>query len=680
MLEEKAVRKSSPFPFSLDPKTLKSPAASAPLKSIKEKECMDAIDIGTVVEALDEGQQPPRIEADDPRWQKHLRSPWLRDYIHEKLAIDTKDTHLNSSRERVGEALLVTDSMLGHHSVLVGKTGSGKSFLARHLIAEQLRAGYSLVAFEPKQVSVMRLLEQVRLAGVPPERVTLILPERGVVGMPGWNLLESPLPLSTNVAMVLQALRELFSDSWGNRMHSILESTLIVMTVLRLSLLEVAHFLQNTAYRTMALRRAEELAPALPVGERHQVRLALRSLNSGFHSWSASEQAKAADPILNKLQQLLSHPYLSALFCAEGNALDLPKLWQEQRVILVHLSSSCLGSTGVRVIGGILTDQLYHTALSTIPTDTTVPVVLSLDEMAFGERSIGRAATDILAIAREYRLRLLAVCQHLDQLSDELRHGLLTNTSLQVFFAQQSSDAKVTASSLCLGTGELVERVVVEQGVAGVTLARRYPIVDGLGRQLSLSHASWAAYLRYERQADEPLRGLAALGQCCGVPKLYVLSGASATGIVPLSRLVAGVPYRIVLARPLIVEVSPPRPRLREIKRSESQRTEQLARTIINLGSRQAIVWRSGASSAQVEVLALPEIDVLGTGVKAFTQKVLERQDKLNPMEATLLKREAAMDRLARGEVARDKEPERETVKEAKEPLESGLAEDGSLI
>jgi len=89
----------------------------------------------------------------------------------------------------------VRDHALGHHAVIVGKTGSGKTRLGLHLIAEQLRLGRSLVMLDPKTGTIDYALDAARKAGVPPDRVTVVTPGDLSDGVPGWNPLSVGMPI-----------------------------------------------------------------------------------------------------------------------------------------------------------------------------------------------------------------------------------------------------------------------------------------------------------------------------------------------------------------------------------------------------------------------------------------------------------------------------------------------------
>ena len=79
----------------------------------------------------------------------------------------------------------------------------------------------------------------------------------------------------------------------------------------------------------------------------------------------------------------------------------------------------------------------------------------------WGFRSGSRvlALSRILAVAGEYKLRLMVACQHMGQLPSELQQALRTSTALRVYFRFGIDDAKAVASTLSAGRGYTTEYI-----------------------------------------------------------------------------------------------------------------------------------------------------------------------------------------------------------------------------
>jgi len=577
-----------------------------------------------------------RFLCDAPELEPHADRPWFRAYAAERL--DLPPTAVGAGgmggdglgAEDAGApsgAALVGHDLLARHACVCGATGSGKTRLALHLLSEQIKAGCSVVMLDPKIETIRHLLALAYAAGLAPEQVTVLSPHLSGAGAPGWNPLDaraSGVPPAQAAADVVSVLAQ-STGSWGPRMGDLLANALIVVASHGLSLFELARLLQRDDYREGLLRKplpgpGNDAFDGIAFDEARDYFL------SEFAAWSRSERASAAAPVLNKFRELLRTPFLRSLLCARRTTLHLGALWHRPGLVLVHLDSAALGDEGVRLLGGLLAHQLLRTAMR---ADGPVPVVLALDEMGVSEGFVGGAAAKILAIARSRGLRLLVACQHLDQLSGELRAALLANTAVQAFFRLGYADARLVAASLSAGTGERVSRVAADvgkrdaDGLPEAWASATHTVRGGQGEPVALSPAASQAFWHLARQADgaAQVAGLKRLALVSGVGRLYV-HAADTKRPVELARYLKGLApgdYRLVGAGPVRLVVAFPRPRLSVLAReTEAERGQRWVKALTELPVRGAVLWLATGRTGTVQVAevadpgALPGFDVPG--------------------------------------------------------------------
>lgn len=565
-----------------------------------------------------------RIISDDSVLIRHLDRPWLRAYACERLGLPLPKAQVTESSVR---PVVATAEQLSRHCVACGSTGSGKTRLALQLLFEQMKAGCSVVMLDPKIETIRHLLVMARSAGINPDQITLLMPANpDMGGVPGWN----PLDWEQSGILPVQAASDFVSvlaqstGSWGPRLQDLLTNALIVIASHRLSLYELARFLQRDSYREALLAIAPDAPDPVAFQEAHDYFVA------EFARWSNSERASAVAPVMNKLREFLRTSFLRSLLCARKNTLNLPSLWGKQQLILVHLDRTSLGDEGARLLGGLLTWQLYRTAMR---TEGPVPVCLSLDEMGVSEQFVGKAVCEILAIARSRKLRLLVACQHLAQLSEDLRGALLANTAVRAFFQLGYQDAKVVAASLAAGTGEEVTTIEADASSKKDPLTGEiahaevsHQVVDGWGNAIRLSRPAWSEleqravpeltglvpYYGLNAAPESPLERLKQLAVLSGIPRLYV--HAADTGEpVELSHYVQGLrpeDYRFFGPTPVRVLVRFPRPRLSVVSKvGESERRERWTRTLMDLPVARAVVVLSPEAPVLTRVVAVPDPD-----------------------------------------------------------------------
>jgi hypothetical protein len=559
-----------------------------------------------------------RFLCDAPELEPHAGRPWFRAYAAERLDLPPAGLEEEDAGAPSGAALVGHD-LLARHACVCGATGSGKTRLALHLLAEQIKAGCSVVMLDPKIETIRHLLALAYSAGMAPEQVTVLSPHLSGAGAPGWNPLDAgasgvpPVQAAVDVVSVLAQS----TSSWGPRMGDLLANALIVVASHGLSLFELARLLQRDDYREGLLRKplprsngASDSAIDNNTFNRIAYDEARDYFLSEFAAWSRSERASASGPVLNKFRELLRTPFLRSLLCARRTTLHLGSLWHRPGLVLAHLDSAALGDEGVRLLGGLLAHQLLRTAMR---ADGPVPVVLALDEMGVSEGFVGGAAAKILAIARSRGLRLLVACQHLDQLSGELRAALLANTAVQAFFRLGYADARLVAASLSAGTGERVSRVAADVGkrdAGGLPEAwasTPHTVRDGRGEPVALSPAAAQAFWHLARKADgaAQVEGLKRLAGVSGIGRLYV-HAADTKRPVELARYLKGLApeeYRLLGTGPIRLIVAFPRPRLSVLAReTEAERGQRWVKALTELPVRQAVLRLATGRTDTVQV------------------------------------------------------------------------------
>lgn len=621
------------------------------------------IPIGRYIPSPGEGDGASlRFLCDAPELERHVGRPWFHAWAAERL--DIPQEAMTGNGEAPSGSAKVGMDLLARHACVCGATGSGKTRLALHLLAEQIRAGCSVVMLDPKAETVRHLMQIAFAAGMAPEQVTVLSPFLAGAGAPGWNPLDaraSGVPPAQAAADVLSVL-ERSTSSWGPRMGDLLTNALIVIASHGLSLFELARLLQRDDYREALLRQPlpDELKTAGHSAAYDSIAYeeARDYFTREFAAWSKSERASAVAPVLNKFRELLRSPFLRSLLCARRTTLHLGALWHRPGLVLVHLDSASLGDEGVRMLGGLLAHQLLRTAMR---SDGPVPVVLALDEMGVSEEFVGGAAAKILAIARSRGLRLLVACQHLAQLSDGLRAALLANTAVQAFFRLGYADAKLVASSLAAGTGERVSRIAVDvakrdaDGFPETWAETRHTVRDGRGEPIALSEPARQAFWHLANKADGPaqVEGLRRLARVSGTCRLYV-HAADTKSPLELMRYVKGLApdeYRLEGSAPMRLVVTFPRPRLSILSRETEPERERLwCRTLTQLPVRQAVLRVASGPAGTVQVMEVTDPTSLPGFERYLSAAVAGNGQSASEIEQALAWRRDEVERVASGQ------------------------------
>ncbi len=581
-------------------------------------------------------EPPLRVFYESPELVPHNGRPWLVSWLEKRHG-----KSLSPLPPPAGEVTIPAD-FLTAHALLVGNSGSGKTRLSLHLFREHLKRGCSGVFMDFKSETIRQAIQCATDAGLDKDHITVVWPADDIGGIPGWNPFAVPLEdAEKSVGRFTSTIRGCF-DSWGDRMDNLLKNAALVMAGQRLSLWELVQFIQptNEMYRAAILRQAKQSPAwdAYPI--RHEY------FETDFKSVSKTESVSAT---LNKLTTLLSNRYLRSMLCSQDDQLQLERLWQQPRAILIHLDQDALTYDGAGLLAGMIAQNLFAIAMR---KPGEIPVVLMMDELESQERYLGDSLKDILSKSRSQGIRMIGACQNIEQMSPELRR-LFMGAALRAFFNLEWNDAKTVSPSLCAGNGGRDTRVSVTADPDEWVSVSAY-VADGKRNRLKVTEASWKLF---ETVGKGALDALKMLGRASHIPTLFVLSPEDNT-LIPLDAYVKGLhegQFRFHGPTPIRVTVTFPRPVYKvEEKKTEAERTGELTKKLSNLPNREAIVKLRGGTFSHIKVTevsfgSLPAAaNFLGNG-----QTAIEIND-------TAKGRTAAIVRLSGGRAAEHNEPYKE--------------------
>ncbi len=393
-------------------------------------------------------------------------------------------------------ALAIPDAR--HHVHVMGATGSGKSTLLANLILQDVAAGRGVVLVEPKGDLVVDLLD--RLPAHAADRLVLIDPQ-DAAAPPTLNMLEGPDPAAA-VEHVVTVFRDVFSTSWGPRLDDILRAachTLLAADLHGATIAEIPRLLTDPTYR------AGKIA-AIPASQ-----TTLHEFWGWYERLSGSAEAAATAPVLSRLRQVLTRPFMADVLSSSASSFDMGAVL-DGGILLARVPKGILGAESARLLGSFLVSRTWQAALarSAQPERSRVDAALYVDE-AHNFLSVPSGFEELFAEARGYRLSLVLAHQHLSQLPAELRAAVAANARTKVWFTTSPEDARalerhtlpvLAAHDLAhLGRYQAAARLVVDGIEApACTIAARPAPPPTPGRAILLRDTARA---RHGRDAGE---------------------------------------------------------------------------------------------------------------------------------------------------------------------------------
>lgn len=327
------------------------------------------------------------------------------------------------------------------HMFLIGSTRSGKSHLILHLALWEMRNQRAFGVLDPHTDLFQALLTQAYIQDFPKERLLIIdsvQPQR----TPSLNPLEvgEGEDLYSLASELLGAFKRVWAEGpaaisgWGPRMEDLLRMSLLaLMEKGGTTLLDLPLFLSDADFRGSILADVDD--PTIT-----------DFWEKTFERLPKREQAVWVEPIRNKINSVITNPYLRDLLGQPQSTISFQEILNHGKmVMLVNLAKGVLKRDNAFLLGALILAKLTEAALARcqLPQDKRHPFTLYVDEA--GSLASTKSLDEILTETAKYGLSLCLVTQTLSQIPQDLKRLILGNTALQVVFRVSRSDAEELA-------------------------------------------------------------------------------------------------------------------------------------------------------------------------------------------------------------------------------------------
>jgi hypothetical protein len=309
------------------------------------------------------------------------------------------------------------------HLGLFGKTGSGKSSVLGRVVLDSLAAGEGGVLIDPKDLTD-ELVDRVPAADA--DRVVVLNPLANVaVGLDLFGSGDTTLRSDT----ILSALKGV-SDGWGPRIDQ----------YLRLGLNTVATGLPDPVlsdwlrlYSDSALRAAAiaKLDDPIAIAEWRT-----------YNALSPAEQAQFIIPAASRISNLLSRPALRGVLNQPRPKLNIGRLLQERKWLLISANPGVLGEPAAYLLTSIAAYLTWAAVESraTVAPEHRHPVRLVLDELQ-SLASLPIGLETFFERTRSMNCGVVCATQAASRLPESVRQSLFGNVSSLLTFAAGADEA-----------------------------------------------------------------------------------------------------------------------------------------------------------------------------------------------------------------------------------------------
>jgi len=335
-----------------------------------------------------------------------------------------------------GEPVPLLQEDRRRHVYIVGQTGTGKTGLLLNLMHADLIGGAGFCFLDPHGDASKEIA-----ALTPPERAADVIyldpsdPTHTFAYNPLSNIPEADR--ATAAGNIVSAFKNIWAHSWGARLEYILLNSIrLLIDTKDQTLLGLPRLLVDDAYRDWLVRRCHD-----PVIRDYW--------QSTYASHDKRQRAEEISPVQNKVGAFLANPYARAILCQNLSTLDIAKTMNEGRVVIVNLSKGNLGTEPAHLLGALLITAISQAAEArrNMPEHERRDFTLYCDEF---QNFATDSFASILSESRKWRLSLVAVNQHVAQLSEELQSAVFGNVGTIVAFRVGAQDAPKLAAELGL--------------------------------------------------------------------------------------------------------------------------------------------------------------------------------------------------------------------------------------
>ena len=313
------------------------------------------------------------------------------------------------------------------HMYIVGKSGVGKTKLLELLIRQDITYGHGVCLMDPHGDVIETILDYI-----PKERIddVCVIDPNDSDFPASFNPLQNVDPSFKFILTqgLIEVLQKQFGANWTPRLEHVFRFTC-------LALLDYPHATMRGMISMLTDRNYRQKVVEYITDD-----MVKRFFAIEFADWSEKFDTDAIIPLVNKLGQFLSDPLLRNIFGQKENKIDISKLMEEEKIILINLSKGRIGEENSSFFGSMFMTKIKQAGMerARIPPEDRIDFYLYVDEF---HNIVTQTFENILSEARKYALNLTIAHQYMGQLIPQVQHAVLGNIGSLICFRVGGEDA-----------------------------------------------------------------------------------------------------------------------------------------------------------------------------------------------------------------------------------------------
>ena len=356
------------------------------------------------------------------------------------------------------------ESSIRKHAVILGRSGTGKSTLIKHIIDYKLQrkaAGKdegAIVVIDPHADLVREILHLV------PQEIAhkvRLLDFGRMDRVPGINLVDPQLFPDRDrcVDTIINTVKNLW-EHWGSRLEDLLKNSLLIVYEFNshkdtrrdemLTMLDILGLLEDGEEVGQGRNSKTEMSP---FQRRALSRVKDPRLKQWFHmylGWPRETRAEAVGPVHSRVGAYAANQRASVVMGQRESTIMFSDVLSEGLVLLVSTAQGTIGVGPAALMGGTIV-SLVDSALrdqESIEPDKRAKCLLVCDEF---QTVTGADWEGMFAESRKYGCSLMLATQslaRLDRPERNLKAGVLGNVGVIVGYQMAAEDARIISAEM----------------------------------------------------------------------------------------------------------------------------------------------------------------------------------------------------------------------------------------
>src|SRR3989344_326200 len=319
------------------------------------------------------------------------------------------------------------------HMYVIGQTGTGKTTLLKNIVLQDIKAGRGIAVIDPHGEFVDEVM-----SAIPPHRLDDVIYFDPVdTDYPlGFNILETKEPEYKHLISsgLMSVFTKIWANVWSARMEYILSNTVLaVIDTPGATLLSIPRMLVDKSYRQVVINNCQD-----PVVRSYWI--------NEYEQYEPKFRTEAIAPIQNKVGQFLSTHIIRNIVGQPKSSLDISKIMNEGKILLVNVSKGKVGEDNSALLGAMLITKIQLAAMERVRVkmEERRDFILFIDEF---QNFVTDSFASILSEARKYRLGMVISHQYIGQLVTEqtqerLKDAVFGNVGTTITFRVSAQDAE----------------------------------------------------------------------------------------------------------------------------------------------------------------------------------------------------------------------------------------------